>query len=125
MAIRPRQMVLIPFRKVDSGESFEYLLSVGKNKEPWGWVQEFEWSDKTNEDMATDLAVEHLGLAKHSVVVDLDAKSSLPRCTFFTQGEDWPEEVFIVPVVCFAIFTANQSVVLSESYSEMKWVSYD
>ena len=123
MARTPFQVLVFPYRKLDSSE-FEYAILRRADAGYWHVVAGGGEADETPMEAAKRETYEETGISEDSPFLQLDTVLPVP-VTEFRDSYLWGNDIYVITQYCFGVLAEDSQIELSREHTEYKWVEYE
>lgn len=115
----PFQVLVLPFRMLDSGE-VEYALLRRGDTGYWQGIAGGGEDAETPEQAARREAAEEAGLSPSCPLITLQSVASIPT-VIFPAHLHWPKDLLVIPEYAFGVNATGQDIVLSSEHAAVRW----
>lgn len=119
----PFQILVLPFRKRDGGDS-EYAIFRRADLGLWQGIAGGGEDGELPIEAARREALEEAGIPVTSTFIALQSTATIP-VTAFAGTEHWGDELYVVPENAFGVDVSGVELSLSAEHSEVRWLGFD
>lgn len=121
MARAPFQVLVLPFRRTDSG--ILYAVLCRRDDQAWQGIAGGGEGAETPGEAARREAWEEGGIPASCAFVTLQTTSSVP-VSCFPDACHWGDELYVIPEHAFGVDLTDRQVLLSHEHCQVRWVPY-
>lgn len=122
MARAPFQVLLFPFRAVNSASGPKYAIFRRSDLKCWQGIAGGGHIGESPEEAARREALEEAGIAALVRIIKLDSTVTLP--VVYVSGFHWGPNTLVIPEYAFGAELDYCDLRLSAEHTEYKWVTY-
>jgi dATP pyrophosphohydrolase len=116
------QVLVLPFRRL-SGSEFEYACLQRSDDGSWQGIAGGLEEGESPIDAAVRESNEEAGIPRNGAFYTLDSTCSIPVIAFAARVH-WPDDVFVIPELSFAVDCTDAELRLSREHTEQYWGPY-